>query len=411
MLVRFINCRLLRKGELKHEDLWVLDGKIIDPQAWFFNKRTKADTVVECNNCILAPGFLDVQINGAFGIDFSCPDNLVEGLTKVATGILRHGVTGFCPTVVTSHPDVYKETLPLMKRRPGSAEGGAAVLGIHLEGPFINPKKKGAHPEKQIRGFSTSGPDEDSNPEQAMESIQACYGDLENVAMVTLAPELVLAPKAIEYFRKNNILVSLGHTAATLAEGEEGQRCGATMITHLFNAMSSFHHRDPGIVGMLANAAILADKTNKENTLFYGLIVDGFHTHEAALRMAHSTHPKGCVLVTDAMAAMGLSAGVHSLGEMSVHLGENSRASIAGKPETLAGSAASMDACVREFSKIVGVTGALEAATLHPAQFLGLHHKGRLEEDCDADLVLLNDELEVIKTFIAGREVFNTNES
>ena len=149
-----------------------------------------ADRVVDCHGCIVAPGFIDLQINGAFGVDFSCDITDRESgenvLRKIGQGILAHGVTAYCPTVVTSPPSVYASVLPNIPRAPGGVHG-AAVLGVHVEGPFISPEKKGAHPEEHI-----------TSPTDGIRSLDEVYGDgLENVALITLAPELEWAMEVI----------------------------------------------------------------------------------------------------------------------------------------------------------------------------------------------------------------------
>lgn len=220
--------------------------------------------------------------------------------------------------------------------------------------------------------------------------------------MVTLAPEKEHASEVIAELTKRQIVVSLGHSMADLVDGERAAKAGATFITHLFNAMLPFHHRDPGLVGLLASCDIPQD-----TCIYYGIISDGVHTHSAALRIAYRTHPKGLVLVTDAISAMGLEDGIHHIGKFDVEV-RNSKAFVAGT-DTLCGSIAPMDACIRYFRKATGcgVVYALEAATLHPARAMGIEtRKGCLDYDCDADFVLLTDELEVVATYIAGELVF-----
>jgi len=189
-LLQLTNCRILRDHALVRDDLWVRDGVIVSPSPLFFQERVMADRVVDCHGCIVAPGFIDLQINGAFGVDFSCDITDKESgesvLRKIGQGILAHGVTAYCPTVVTSPPSVYATVLPNIPRAPGGVHG-AAVLGVHVEGPFISPEKKGAHPEEHI-----------TSPTDGIRSLDEVYGDgLENVALITLAPELEWAMEVI----------------------------------------------------------------------------------------------------------------------------------------------------------------------------------------------------------------------
>lgn len=226
-ITQFINCRILRDHRLQREDLWVREGRILDPEKLFFDEHGYADKHVDCEGSIIAPGFIDVQINGGYGIDFSqASEDVGSGVSFVAKKILEHGVTSFCPTLVTSPPAVYHKVLPQVKVHNGGAHG-AGVLGFHLEGPFISVEKKGAHPEQFLRTFQTGG----------IEDLMEAYGSLDNVAIVTLAPELSRSQSVVEVLCQRGITVSLGHSVSNLAQAEEAVKHGASFITHLFNAM------------------------------------------------------------------------------------------------------------------------------------------------------------------------------
>ncbi|XP_068605512.1 N-acetylglucosamine-6-phosphate deacetylase [Brachionichthys hirsutus] len=391
-ITQFINCRILRGHRLQREDLWVREGCILDPEKLFFDEQGYADKHVDCEGSIIAPGFIDVQINGGFGVDFSQPsDDANVGLSFVAKKILETGVTSFCPTLVTSPPSVYHKVLPQVKVHNGGADG-AGVLGFHLEGPFISLEKKGAHPAQFLRTFRSG------SIEDAMEA----YGTLDNVALVTLAPELANSQSVVKELSQRGVAVSLGHSVANLSQAEGAVRHGASFITHLFNAMLPFHHRDPGIVGLLTSDQIPAGRR-----VYYGMIADGVHTNAAALRIAHRSHPSGLVLVTDAIAAMGLPPGRHTLGQQVIEI-QGLHAYVAGTT-TLCGSIATMDMCLRHFKQVSGcsVEEALEAASLHPAELLGLgRQKGSLDYGAEADLVFLDDALNVRATYISGEEVW-----
>ncbi|KAM9745015.1 N-acetylglucosamine-6-phosphate deacetylase [Menidia menidia] len=391
-ITQFTNCRILRDHRLQREDLWVREGRILDPEKLFFEEQGYADRRVDCGGRIVAPGFIDVQINGGYGVDFSLPsEDLGSGLSLVSRRLLQHGVTSFCPTLVTSPPSVYHKVLPQVKVHNGGPHG-AGVLGLHLEGPFISLEKRGAHPAQFLRGFQAGG----------VEDLMEAYGSLDNVVMVTLAPELPGSQSVVRELCQRGITVSLGHSVANLSQAEEAVQLGASFITHLFNAMLPFHHRDPGIVGLLTS-----DRVPAGRTVFYGMIADGIHTNPAALRIAHRAHPAGLVLVTDAITAMGLPPGRHTLGQQVIEI-QGLHAYVAGT-KTLSGSIATMDMCVRHFRHASGcsVEEALEAAALHPAQLLGIsHQKGRLDYGADADLVLLDDSLNVQATYISGEEVW-----
>lgn len=392
-IVQFVNCRILYKGAIIREDFWVRDGKILNPEKLFYDEKKKAHVQIDCKNLIISAGFIDVQINGGFSYDFSSdPDKIEEGRDVVSKNLLRYGVTSFCPTIVTSPSHIYANILPHLKKRAGG-QHGAEILGAHIEGPFINEEKKGAHDKtyikKSVGGFHT---------------LTETYGNLDDVALITVAPELPGIMEIIPDLIEKNITVSIGHSTSDIVKAEEAFIKGASFVTHLFNAMLPFHHRDPGIVGVLTSMII-------PRPAFYGMICDGRHTHPTSLRIAYKSHPKGLVLVTDAIAALGLPPGVHKLGTMDVNITEKD-ARILGT-ETLAGSICSMDNCVRHFKKETGCTSveALEAATLHPAQLLGIEaSKGTLDYDSAADFVFLNDDLYVQATFIAGIPVYVEND-
>ncbi|XP_011298075.1 putative N-acetylglucosamine-6-phosphate deacetylase [Fopius arisanus] len=395
-LTKFHNCRILRDGEIIHEHLWVRDGRFVDPEKIFYGEKIQPDEIVDCGGALISPGYIEMQINGGYGIDFSHNiENVEEGISKVAKELLGHGVTSFCPTLVTSSPEVYRKVLPRIKRTDGGPQG-AGVLGVHVEGPFISPNKKGAHEEFYIKRF-----------DKGFTTLMEVYGSLDNICYVTLAPELSHTCEIIQELCDRQIKVSVGHSTANLKEGEEAVRAGASFITHLFNAMLPFHHRDPGLVGLLTS-----DQIPQERKIHYGIIADGIHTHPAALRIAHRTAPEGLVLVTDAISALGLPEGLHMLGQQDIEV-RAGRAYIA-KTNTLCGSTTDMSECVRFFKQATGCTtvDALEAATLHPARALGLEgRKGVLEYGADADFIILNDNLEVLSTWIAGERVYLNKKS
>ncbi|CAI9734755.1 N-acetylglucosamine-6-phosphate deacetylase [Octopus vulgaris] len=389
--LQFQNCRIIADNDLIREDLWCQDGKIVNPEKVFFDERVIADEQIDCKGAIISAGFIEAQINGAQGIDFSLETENVElGLKKVSKKLLEHGVTSFCPTIVSSTPDKYHQILPHMKKSEGSKEG-SGILGVHLEGPFINEEKKGAHLNQCLRTFHNG-----------LQDVLNVYGHLDDAAIITLAPELDNSSHVIKELSQRGITVSLGHSMANLVQGEIAVQHGASFITHLFNAMLPFHHRDPHLVGLLTS-----EKIPDNRTIYYGLISDGIHTHPAALRIAYRVHPKGLVIVTDAVPAMGLPPGLHTIGPQKVEIKHN-RAVLAGT-ETLCGSIASMDKCVRHFfnSTKCSVVEALEMASLHPAQLLNISDKkGSLDFGSDADFIMLNDNLEIQSTYIASELVW-----
>jgi N-acetylglucosamine-6-phosphate deacetylase len=374
----------------------VRDGKICNPETIFFDEKVYAHKQVDCHDAIIAPGFIELQINGGFGVDFSYDVNsVVDGINIVAKGLLEHGVTSFCPTLVTSPPETYHKVLPKIKKRDGG-KNGSTVLGVHIEGPFISKEKKGAHPSEYICKI-----------ENGFKSVIDMYGSLENVTIITLAPEQIGTCAVIEELVKSGVTVSLGHSVGSLCNGEAAVMHGASLITHLFNAMLPFHHRDPGLVGLLTS-----DKVPVGKTVYFGIISDGVHTHPAALRIAYRTHPEGLILVTDAISAMGLEEGTHHIGQMAIEIRQK-RAYVAGTT-TLCGSITPMDECVRFFKTATkcSIEYALEAASLHPASCIGISNKkGTLDYGSDADFIFIDDDINILSTWIAGELVYQSENS
>lgn len=393
-LVQFHNCKQLYKNAICNEDFWIRSGEIKNPEKVFFSEKKLSDVKIDCEGLLIVPGFIDAQINGGFGYDFSSSsDTLNKALDVVSKEILQHGVTSYCPTLVTSTPEFYKEALPKLTRKDGGAHG-AQILGAHCEGPFINIEKKGAHNPNYVQSEA---------PNDIVTFVET-YGSLDNISIVTVAPELPGILETIPQLVEKNIVVSIGHSMANCSKAEQALLKGSTFITHLFNAMLPFHHRDPGIVGLLTSFV-------KPKRSYYGLISDGIHTHPTAMRIAQRSHPTGAILVTDAMAALGLPPGVHKLGSMDVVINKN-EAKIVGT-ETLAGSVISMDEGVRHYLSATGcsVVEAVNTATLQPAELLGItDRKGTLDYETDADFLLLDHNLIVQATFIAGKPVWVKDE-
>ncbi|KAI9356086.1 hypothetical protein BD770DRAFT_323528 [Pilaira anomala] len=396
-IYKIVNARLLIEHEIiENSYLWFQNGKIIHPQNLFFSARRDADEIIDAKGLLVVPGFIDTQINGSYGIDFADHDEPVEvlkkNIDKVAKGLLQYGCTAFC---------------------------GAEILGAHIEGPFISVLKKGAHEQAVFKDAKNgiSDFDEVYGPELLKGS--------EAVRIITMAPEIEGVCDVIPDLVSRGITVSMGHTACRIAEAEEAVKKGSNSITHLFNAMQAFHHRDPGLVGVLGAADLPIPETSARhpepsNTSpdrkrpdprpFYGLICDGVHVHPNSIRMAYYSHPTGAVLVTDTLSAAGLPSGIYQLGGNEIEVIEDGAAYIKGTT-TLAGSTITIVQCIINFQKFTNcpLVEAIEAATLHPARLLGIDNvKGTLNVGGDADLVFLDDsngDIAVKRVFVAGEEV------
>jgi N-acetylglucosamine-6-phosphate deacetylase len=338
----------------------------------------RADTEIDARGQLLTPGLVDLQLNGAFGHDFTANP---ESVWAVAERLPRYGVTAFLPTIITGPEGVVRRAQTVLaKGAPEDIGTHAQPLGLHLEGPFLNPAKRGAHPPEHLRA-----PDLEWAADWLPET---------GVRLVTLAPEL---PGALELTRRlveRGVVVSMGHSAASYAEARAGLEAGITYGTHLYNAMAPFEHREPGVVG-----ALLADERAT-----VGVIADGVHVHPGAVRVAwRAKGPGGVTLVSDAMAGLGMGEGVFKLGDRAVTVrGGTARL----EDGTLAGSVLSMDAAVRNLVEMTGceVFKAVAAATGTPARALGGagHDVGGLAVNGRADLVLLTLDLEVAATWVGG---------
>lgn len=325
----------------------------------------------------IVPGFIDLQVNGAFGCDFTSDPRSVA---KVAARLPETGVTGFLPTLISSPLSDYSRRLRVLESAAHEAPG-AEILGVHLEGPYLSPEKAGAHDPNDLR-----------LPEILPFQTWPCTP---LVRIVTLAPELPGAIELIRALRARGILVSAGHSAATYAQAAAGFDAGITWGTHLYNAMQGFTHREPGLVGALLSLDVPC-----------GLIVDGIHAHPAAVKLALRTKgAEGITLVTDSMAAMGTSPGDYRLGGRRVIVDESAARLQDG---TLAGSILTMNTAIRNLMSYTtcSLADAVTMASTTAARILGLARKGKIEQDCDADLVVLDKELAVQLTIVRGEIVY-----
>jgi N-acetylglucosamine-6-phosphate deacetylase len=343
--------------------------------------------VIDLGGKIVCPGFIDVQFNGAFGFDFSNPpQNLPEylkALQRLNRDLAKTGVTSYLPTITSQRPEVYQQSLPYLgpsgeARRP---DDGAESLGAHCEGPFLNPTKHGIH-NVAVLQIAVHG----------AESLKACYGEANLkrgpdgsrpvVRMITAAPELSNIAAAIPEITKQDIIFSIGHTECTYEEASRAIDQGATMITHLFNAMRPLHHRNPGIFGLLGKT---------KHRPYFGIIADGIHLHPTTVKLAWNAHPEGMILVTDALSFTGLPDGIYDWtnGEKIEKKGLTLMSAATG---TIAGGASTLMDCVTNFLNWSGcsIPEAIKSVTLTPAKMLGLERsKGCLDAGADADLLVL----------------------
>jgi N-acetylglucosamine-6-phosphate deacetylase len=325
---------------------------------------------------ILAPGFIDVQVNGGGGVLFN-ETPTVEAAFAIAAAHRRFGTTSLLPTVITDRPEVMRQGAEAARAASRMPDSG--VLGVHLEGPFISPKRPGVHSPALIRPMRQAD----------AAWLAALAGTVP--LLVTLAPEEV-ETTFLDEMAAAGVVMSAGHTAASAERVAEGLSHGLRGFTHLYNAMPPLAGREPGPVG-----AALAD-----GTAWCGLIVDGVHVHPASLRAALAARPEArMLLVTDAMSVLGTTAEDFSLYGAKI-LRRHGR--LEREDGTLAGADLDMAAAVRNSVAMLGVSAerALRMASTYPADFMRLADRGRIAPGLRADLVLLTKELAVRGTWLGG---------
>lgn len=326
---------------------------------------------------IIAPGLIDLQVNGGFGVDVSAEQG---ALRELARRLPETGVTAYLPTLISSPATAYQPVCKALAEAQGTP--GARALGLHLEGPFLSPARKGAHPLDAI--------------ERADAALFAELLSYQELRLMTLAPDRSGAMERIRRLRERGVLVSLGHSDATFEQFEAGVEAGAMMATHLYNAMSPFAHRQPGAIG----AALTDDRVT------VGLIADDIHSHPASLQLAlRAKGAERIALVSDMMAAAGMPPGRYRLGGQPVDVDATTARLADG---TLAGAVLTLDQGVRNMVRWTDASPAkaLRMATETPAFLLGLGDRGRLEAGGAADLALFDAGLHLRETVVAGQTFY-----
>lgn len=359
----------------------VKEGKIIALDKK--NNVPNGFEVIDAENKFVVPGFIDIHVHGGGGADIM--DGTKTAIKKVAETHCRCGTTSFLPTTMTMNNDKITSSLKNINKVYLEGTGSAEILGIHLEGPYINPEKKGAQKEIDISKPSIS----------EFQKFNEASGNL--IKMITIAPETTGAIGFIDQLSGYKIIVSIGHSDATYEQVMKSINAGLSHVTHIFNAMRGLHHREPGVVG----AALSSSELSIE------LIADGIHVHPKVMEILIKL--KGAekiILITDAMRAAGKPDGKYDLGGQEVIV-KNGQAKL--KNGTIAGSVLTMDKAIRNLVETVGISliEAIQMATISPAECLGIEgKKGSLKPGKDADIVILNRELEVELTMVKGKVIY-----
>lgn len=344
-----------------------------------------ADGLLELDDkYIVIPGFIDKHIHGANHSDAMYPT--YDDISNIAKSIAQEGVTGFLPTTMTQSKENVAAALKNIRIYiEQDNDEGAAVLGIHLEGPFISKKYKGSQHEQYIL----------ANDIETMKYFQEVSGN--NIRHVTFAYE-ENGREFTEYLVKQGIVASIGHSDATAADVFEAVKAGVTSVTHVYNAMRGLHHREAGVLG----ASLLADE------LYCELIADLIHVSPEAIRILYKMKGKDkIVLVTDAIESKHLSDGVYQLGGQDVYVKAGEARLASG---VLAGSNLTMNKAVKNFIDVTGVflTEAVDMATINPARVLKIDgQKGSIKFGKDADFAVIDKDLNVYLTVRGGKVIYN----
>ena len=365
-------------------DLTAVEGKICNLQPSGELHEKDFDEIIDAEKNYLAPGFIDIHTHAISGYDTM--DSSLEALDAMASFYLLNGVTGFLSTTMTSAAEdierAIKNVASYISLQRGKSQvldrtgSRAQLLGIYLEGPYFSPSKKGAQSAEYLKN-----PDLD----ELKKFIELSKG---TIKVVALAPELPGALEAISFLRNLGIIVSAGHTDATFDAAVNAFDYGVTQVTHIFNGMRAFAHREPGISG----AALVDERVYCE------MICDGIHLHPAAMKLVLKAKGKDKILlISDSMMAAGLSDGEYTLGGQKVIV-KGPEARLADG--TLAGSTLTLNKAIYNMVHMVGVSlpDAVRMATLNPARAIGLDRtKGSIEIGKDADLVLFDQNLNILK--------------
>lgn len=342
--------------------------------------------VLDAGGRTLVPGFIDLHVHGGGGADVL--DGTEDALRTISTALARVGTTAFLATTFLD-PDTGNRHLCTAAECVGRDLGGAQVLGLHLEGPFVSPDRRGGLPLTAIRPPS---------PELLEEILEMTQGRLR---LMTIAPELPGALGLIRTLDARGVVASLGHTAASYEEAKAGIACGIRHATHLYNAMPSLHHREPGpLLAIFEDERVTAD-----------LVCDGVHVHPAVVGWTYRVlGPGRCICISDGVRAVGLPDGRYLYGGREFEAKDGTARYLDG---TLIGTAAGVGKLALRLQRYTGcpLSDAVHAATRNPARLLGLaSRKGSIEPGKDADLVILEPDGSVWATIVGGRIVYSASD-
>ncbi|MBD1370944.1 N-acetylglucosamine-6-phosphate deacetylase [Hazenella sp. IB182357] len=392
----YLNSFSLVNGEIYAEERWIPHGfvrvnagKIVSVGSMSEYDRAPYETVIEIPvRAKVVPGFIDVHLHGVAGSDFM--DGTQLSLHTISEALPEEGTTSFLATTLSQSPAMIERAMVHIRQwMTQSNFKGAQCLGLHLEGPFLHPQKAGAQPVQWL-----------TTPDLSL--IRKWQKMAQGaIKIVTLAPELEGGMTLIRMLTQMGIKVSIGHSNATYQEAMFALNCGASHITHLYNQMSGLHHRDPGIVG----AAFWHPNCTVE------LIVDGIHVCKEMVQLAYQQiTSERLICITDAMRGKKQAPGMYDLAGQQVQV----KGKQAMLPDgTLAGSLLSMNEALRSLYQMTGcsLSDVIHTATRNPAQMLGIYgRKGSIKVGKDGDLVIMNENFDILATFIMGKEIYTKNQ-
>ncbi len=368
---------VLRNSIVPSANVWISEGKIMRIDTGDLPIVEGEHELIDGRGHLLVPGMIDVHIHGANG--FNMMDGKAESIQEVSRVCASTGCTSFLATSVSSKIEDLLEMIRSVKLVIGQ-EAGAKIAGIHLEGPYLNPKRKGMQNEKYLRHPNL----------EEMKMIFQEAGSL--IKMVTIAPELPGGMELISFLKEQGVIIAIAHSDATYEEAKQAFTAGASHVTHCFNGMRPIHHRDPGL--------IVAAFEEKHVSL--QAIVDNVHLHPAIIRLMHRLKgPEGMVLITDALQAMGMGDGNYIFGGHHVTVSNGIARLEDGR---LASSTVTMNEALRYTVETgISLIDAVQMASTTPAYILKLQQKGEISSGFDADLVLLDDEFQVLWTMVGGQ--------
>jgi N-acetylglucosamine-6-phosphate deacetylase len=351
--------------------------------AYVGSERSYGGEIEDYKGDLVCPGFIDIHVHGGAGIDTM--DSDPEALIRLSTYLAAGGVTGFLATTHTAPLKELKSALRRVEAAHKMDAPGAHILGAHVEGPFISQEKKGAQDGGNVRRVT----------EKELDAIYKASGG--TIKIMTLAPETQDALSAADWLVERGVVAAAGHTNATYEDTLRAFDRGFTHLSHFYNGMRCFHHREPGVVG----AGLTDDRVNLE------LVADGVHVHPAALRLALlAKSPAKIALVSDSIKPAGLPDGEHNFGGRAFHVRGRS---ITLEDGVIAGSGIRINDAVRIMVEEAGatLTDAVQMASSTPARILGLTpRKGELLEGSDADVTVLNWNYKVLRTIVSGNTVY-----